>query len=104
VSLEEHFIAGNDIDPDMQIRVRLTIAIQSLEFTDKHVVIFVKTTDDINTYISLCFELALDMGYDITRFDNNRIRLEGFQFSLIFEAVGDKYSTIFSDFEMITLF
>jgi len=104
VSLEKHYIAANNIDPDMQIKVRLTVAIQSLEFTDKHIVLFVKTADDIETCISMCFELALDMGYDLIKFDNNRIRLKDYQFSLIFEAVGDKYCTPFSDFQMVTLF
>jgi len=101
--LEQCFNSINNIDASEITTLKLTVAIQSLQFTDRHIVIFVRTKKDVESYMSQCLDISKNIGYDISAFNNNRLMLNGYQYSIIFESVGDKYSDPFSEFEFVSL-
>jgi len=74
-----------------EIRTRLTVAIQSLEFNCPNIIIAVSNSEDVKEYMSQSKEIIENLGYDPIVIGNGRIKIEGFQPYIIFEPVFEKY-------------
>jgi len=101
--IEDTFNKINNIDPDAIVKLKLTLAIQELEFADTHYVIFVKNRIERDEYLNMCVKIGEEMGYDISSFNDNRIKITTSQYSLIFDIIAEKYCNSSEKFNFISM-
>jgi len=76
---------------EVELRTRLMIAIQSLEFNCPNIIIAVSNDNDVKEHMIQSEKIIEELGYTPVIIGYGRIKIEGFQPYIVFEPVFEKY-------------
>jgi len=101
--LHRTFEELTSIDRDHEIYTKLVIAVQSLEFLTKNIVLVVEHDDQVEQTLMQCKSIMIELGFDYQVIRPNQIKIKNKQPSILIEAALNKYKNALGQFTYCSL-